>query len=198
MPDYYLNIPRRLCVKPVGRSGIWTLVPFWTRSLGLSVLTEPCACLDSPPCFPTVSLRYAAPPQTLINHSSRWVTFALFKKILQTVAFRKYNYLPFYVSAANIPALWAVYLMVFVYRLTFLLYFHFGQIEMAVCAWLCESVSGKGNIWCAFYDVAIEILATVNMNRLSSLSHRACHLTLMTSSIFVFSIFDFSFPMLQG
>lgn len=136
----------------------------------LSVITELCVSWFSS-MFSALSPRYAAPPQTLINHSTHGVTFALFKKILLTLAFRKYNYLPFHISAANIPALWAVYLMVFVYRLTFLLYFHFRQIEMAVCASLCESVSGKGNIWCAFYDVDIEILATVNMNRLSSLSH---------------------------
>lgn len=29
----------------------------------------------------------------------------------------------------------------------------------------------KGNIWCAFNDVDIEMLATVNMDRLFSLSH---------------------------
>lgn len=144
---------------------IWTAAPVCLRSL-----CELCVSWFSS-MFLALSPRYTAPPQTLINHSTHWVTFALFKKILQTLAFRKYNYLPFHISAANIPALWAVYLMVFVYRLTFLLYFHFHQIEMAVCASLCESVSGKGNIWCAFYDVGIEILATVNMNRLSSLSH---------------------------
>lgn len=66
-----------------------------------------------------LSPRYTAPPQTLINHSTHWVTFALFKKILQTLAFPKSNYLPFHISAANIPALWSVYLMVFVYGLTF-------------------------------------------------------------------------------
>lgn len=126
-----------------------------------------------------LSPRYTAPPQTLINHSTHWVTFALFKKILQTLAFPKSNYLPFHISAANIPALWSVYLMVFVYGLTFFLffffhhflYFNFPQIQTAACARLCESVSGKRNIWCAFDDVDIEILATVNMNRLSSLSH---------------------------
>lgn len=47
--------------------------------------------------------RYAAPPQPLINHSSRRVTFALFKKILQTLAFWRYNCLPFHMSMANIP-----------------------------------------------------------------------------------------------
>lgn len=55
----------------------------------------------------------------LINHRSNPVTFALFKNKLQTLAFRKYNFLPLHISAA----LWAVYLTVFDYRLTFVLYF---------------------------------------------------------------------------
>lgn len=62
----------------------------------------------------------------LINHRSHPVTFALFKKKLQILAFRKYNYLPLHISAA----LWAVYLTVFDYRLTFMLYFYFCQIEL--------------------------------------------------------------------
>lgn len=75
-----------------------------------------------------LSPRYTAPPQTLINHSTHWVTFALFKKILQTLAFPKSNYLPFHISAANIPALWSVYLMVFVYGLTFFSFLFFPPI----------------------------------------------------------------------
>lgn len=73
--------------------------------------------------------RYTAPPQTLINHSTHRVTFALFKKILQTLAFPKSNYLRFHISPANISALRAVYLMVFVYGLTF---FFFGCIFIFV------------------------------------------------------------------
>lgn len=41
-------------------------------------------------------------------------------------------------------ALRAVYLTVFVYRLTFVLYFRFPQTEPAVCASLCESAAGEG------------------------------------------------------
>lgn len=97
------------------------VVPVCLWSLG-------CVCVSwFPSVFLALSLRYTAPPQTLINHSAHWVTFALFKKILQTLAFRKYNYLPFHINTANIPALWAVYLTVFVYRLTFLLYFLFSS-----------------------------------------------------------------------
>lgn len=71
---------------------------------GLSRNTEQCLSWFSS-MFSLLSPRYTAPPQTLINHSTHRVTFALFKKILQTLAFRKYNYLPFHISAANIPAL---------------------------------------------------------------------------------------------
>lgn len=105
---------------------IWAevLVCVWLPRLGPSMFSY---------MFSALSPRLTAPPQTLINHRTHWVTFALLKKILQTLAFRKYNYLPFHISAANILALWAVYLMVFGYRLTFLLYFHSHQIEITVC-----------------------------------------------------------------
>lgn len=169
MSNNHLCIPRRLCGKKDHIRPYWC-GPDMDWGPSWSVIAELCLSWF-PSMFSALSPRYTAPPQTLINHSTHWVTFALFKRILQTLAFRKYNYLPFHISAANIPALWAVYLIVFVYRLTFLLYFHFHQIEIVVCASLCESLSGKRNIWCAFYDVDIEILATVNMNRLSSLSH---------------------------
>lgn len=78
-------------------------------------------CVSFPSAFPALTPRYAAPPPALINHRRRRVTFALFKRILQTLAFRKQNHLPFHTGAANIPASAAVYSAVFVYRLTFLL-----------------------------------------------------------------------------
>lgn len=83
----------------------------------------------------------------LINHRSNPVTFALFKKKLQTLAFRKYNYLPLHISAA----LWAVYLTVFDYRLTFVLYFYFCQIELG---WW-GGTHGLCFLWCCYWNSAI-------------------------------------------
>lgn len=110
-------------VAPRGPSPVWWLVPLlWSH-------------------YATLNLCRA-----LINHRSNPVTFALFKKELQTLAFRKYNYLPLHISAA----LWAVYLTVFDYRLTFVLYFYFCQIELGLqagpsrpCCWCWNSAVSK-------------------------------------------------------
>lgn len=101
-----------------------------------------CVCRGPLPCSSAPSPRYTAPPQTLINHCTHWVTFALFKEILQTLAFRGYDYLPCCIRAANPPALWAVYLMVFVYRLTFSLHPHLplNTDTQFVLLWVEQSV----------------------------------------------------------
>lgn len=107
------------------------------------------------------------PHKMLINHRSNPVTFALFKKKLQTLAFRKYNYLPLHISAA----LWAVYLTVFDYRLTFVLYFYCCQIELG---WW-EGTHGLCFLWCCHWNSAISKYEQT----LRSFSHRACHFQLM-------------------
>lgn len=113
--DNRLDIPRRLCeglqnnISMLSRYGLRLQFVSKHWIVSILVLLNVFAVITTLHCTST----------TLINHSTHWVTFALFKKILQTLAFRKYNYLPFHISAANIPALWTVYLIVFVYRLTF-------------------------------------------------------------------------------
>lgn len=145
-------------------------------------------------CVPVLLLYYHSATLhlhgMLINHRSNPVTFALFKKKLQTLAFRKYNFLPLHISAA----LWAVYLTVFDYRLTFVLCFYFCQMELG---WWEGTHKG-----CAFYDVAIQILPSVNMNRLCGLRHTGLAISIWWNEIAhigsIFGVYIFFFVLLGG
>lgn len=118
----HLDIPRRLCAQTLEQH-----MSTDPDTAGWSLPSSVCwvVCLGFPQCFRYSHYATLHLHQAPINHSSHPVTFALFKKILQTLPFRRYNYLPFHISEANILALRAVYLTVFVYRLTFCCIFIF-------------------------------------------------------------------------